>query len=130
MNLRTPTGPARFALALALAALGAGGCGRAARPADAPAPAAPLVALHFDGEQPPPAHHGVGLVQAFGTGTEATRADVLRSLREHGGRMGCDAVVRVAVHVGAKNAHAIGVCARRAPDGRGADDREGEGVDG
>jgi hypothetical protein len=74
---------------------------------------------------PAPTRDGVGLVQAFGTGTKATRDEVLRSLRERGDRMGCDEVVRVAVDVGAKNAHAIGVCARRADDERRADARDG-----
>ncbi len=73
---------------------------------------------------PAPARDGVGLVQAFGAGTKATRGEVLRSLREQGERMGCEEVVRVAVDVGVKNAHAIGVCARRAAEERRADARD------
>jgi hypothetical protein len=73
--------------------------------------------------EPASTRDGVGLVQAFGTGTKATRGEVLRLLRERGDRMGCDEIVHVTVDVGAKNAHAIGVCARRAAEERGADAR-------
>jgi hypothetical protein len=125
--VKRPTSMNRIVLAaLATLAVGAAGCNRAAAPPGAPSAAANAarVELHADHGALASDHEQVGLVQAFGTGDHATHADVLQALREQGARMGCDAVVRVSVHVGVKNAHAIGVCARRSAEERTADARD------
>lgn len=110
--------------ALAALCVGAVGCGRAAVPPGDPSAAANASRVELHPDHAPFAHEQVGLVQAFGAGDRATHADVSQALREQGARMGCDAVVRVSVHVGVKNAHAIGVCARRSAEERTADARD------
>jgi uncharacterized protein YbjQ (UPF0145 family) len=52
----------------------------------------------------------LGLVEAMGQGTEATRARVLRVLQAEAKAQGCDAVAKVRVTTGQTMTHAIGVC--------------------
>jgi hypothetical protein len=52
----------------------------------------------------------LGLVEAMGYGSEATRPHVLRLLRDEGRRQGCDGVAKVRVTEGQTMTHAIGVC--------------------
>jgi hypothetical protein len=66
----------------------------------------------YVGQAPTRPYVELGLVQAVGTGTEATKQAVLRSLRAQGRQMGCDALVNVDAQAGSLSAHAIGVCAQ------------------
>lgn len=66
----------------------------------------------YVGRAPTKPYVELGLVQAVGTGTEATRQAVLRSLQAQGQQMGCDALVNVDAQAGSLSAHAIGVCAQ------------------
>lgn len=66
----------------------------------------------YVGRAPTRPYVELGLVQAVGTGAEATKQAVLRSLRAQGQQMGCDALVNVDAQAGSLSAHAIGVCAQ------------------
>jgi hypothetical protein len=94
-------------------ALAAGGCATSGAPAT-PRPGSPArgCAALFVDRTPTRAYREIGLVQALSEGLRASEAEVLGALRREGGRMGCDAVVRVEVRAGETRAHAMGVCIR------------------
>jgi hypothetical protein len=99
-------------LVLAALVAAAAGCGHAEGQAASPNHAgqsAARPAVYVD-SVPARAYRELGLVQAYGTGTKASRGAVLDSLRQQGKSMGCDALAKVNVEVGDMKAHAIGVC--------------------
>lgn len=57
----------------------------------------------------------VAYVQAIGHGSDADVEDVTRALGNRAARLGCDAIVRVHVELGATRAHASGVCVNWLP---------------
>jgi hypothetical protein len=52
----------------------------------------------------------VGLLQAIGSGDQASTAHVLEALRAEGKRQGCDAIVLARAATGNVSAHASGMC--------------------
>ena len=52
----------------------------------------------------------VGLIQAIGTGDQASTPSVLDALRKEGKRQGCDAIVLARAASGQLSAHASGMC--------------------
>lgn len=52
----------------------------------------------------------VGLLQAIGTGDQASTPNVLEALRKEGRRQGCDAIVLARAASGSLSAHASGMC--------------------
>lgn len=52
----------------------------------------------------------VGLLQAIGTGDQASTPTVLEALRKEGRRQGCDAIVLARAASGSLSAHASGMC--------------------
>jgi len=52
----------------------------------------------------------VGILQAIGTGDQATTPNVLAALRQEGRRQGCDAIVLARAARGSLSAHASGMC--------------------
>ncbi len=68
--------------------------------------------LYLGEQRPAWRFYDVGLVQAVGFGDEATPEDMADALRVRGRDLGCDALVKVSVDVGASLAHGYGVCVR------------------
>ena len=52
----------------------------------------------------------IGLLQAIGTGDQASTPNVLAALRKEGKRQGCDAIVLARAASGQLSAHASGMC--------------------
>ena len=52
----------------------------------------------------------IGLLQAIGTGDQASTPNVLAALRKEGKRQGCDAIVLARAASGQLSAHAAGMC--------------------
>lgn len=52
----------------------------------------------------------VGLIQAIGTGDQASTPNVLDALRKEGKKQGCDAIVLARAASGSLSAHAAGMC--------------------
>lgn len=52
----------------------------------------------------------VGLIQAIGTGDQASTPNVLEALRKEGKKQGCDAIVLTRAASGSLSAHAAGMC--------------------
>jgi hypothetical protein len=82
---------------------------QAEAPTRATTPTATALPIYVE-HAPSKAYRELGLLQAKGTGAQASQAAMLGSLRERGKTMGCDAVTDVTVDVGERKAHAIGVC--------------------
>lgn len=70
------------------------------------------VELYLGAQRPSRPVYDVALVQAVGFGDDATAEDMARALRLRGYELGCDAIVRASVEVGASLAHGYGVCVR------------------
>ena len=64
---------------------------------------------------PPRPFVEVGLLQAIGTGDEASTPRVLAALRAEGRKQGCDAIVLARGSSGNLSAHASGMCVLWAP---------------
>ncbi|HEU4536581.1 MAG TPA: hypothetical protein VFS00_20795 [Polyangiaceae bacterium] len=105
---------AAAALASAAPVVGCGGGRSSGAKYAGQAAAAPPVYLETVPARP---YRERGLVQAYGTGTKASEAALLGSLRERGKSMGCDALANVNVEVGEMKAYAIGVCVEWADEG-------------
>lgn len=70
------------------------------------------VPIWVKGQDPARPYYDVAIVQAVGSGNESAPEDVVAALSARGGRLGCDAVVRVDVTQGTGRTHAAGVCVR------------------
>jgi hypothetical protein len=69
---------------------------------------------HLEGPEGPavrPARE-IALLEAVGSGSEATRSSVLAALTARAAALRCDALVRVRVDQGHTRSHAFGVCVR------------------
>jgi hypothetical protein len=68
--------------------------------------------LYLGDRRPARPVYELGLVQSRGFGRDANLEDVTSALAERAARLGCDAVVHVAVDRGYTMAHAVGTCVR------------------
>jgi hypothetical protein len=75
-------------------------------------PKAQGVPLYLAAQASPSVAQDIALVQAVGYGNEASPEDVTQALSARGASLGCDAIVRVQIHVGNTRAHASGVCVK------------------
>jgi hypothetical protein len=80
----------------------------------APQPRTDRAVEVYMADQPAPVrpYYEIALVQAIGSGTDATPEDIVSALTKKAAALGCDAVVRVFIDVGYSRAHAAGVCVR------------------
>jgi hypothetical protein len=79
---------------------------RTAPPVDRPA------FVYVEGQMPPGEFYELGLVQTIGFGSDADAEELVRVLAHDAAEAGCQAIVRVAIDMGATRAHASGVCVR------------------
>ena len=111
-----PTRHVAAACALALVALGCGSLHVWRYPLDAPAPpSAARPAIFFEGASPGGSVRELAMVEAVGTGTQASQEDVLEALLAEAARLGADAIVRAKVDCDGAQCHAWGVAVRRTP---------------
>ncbi|MEO8798687.1 MAG: hypothetical protein ABI551_12445, partial [Polyangiaceae bacterium] len=68
------------------------------------------IEVYVTGAPPHRAYYDVAIIQAIGHGTHADVEDVTHAIANRAARLGCDAVVRLHVELGATRAHASGVC--------------------
>ena len=68
------------------------------------------IVVYVTGAPPHRAYYEIAILQAVGHGSDADVEDVTHAIANRGARLGCDAVIRLHVELGATRAHASAVC--------------------
>jgi hypothetical protein len=68
------------------------------------------IEVYVTGAPPHRPYYDIALIQAIGSGSDADVDHVTHAIANRAARLGCDAVVRLHVELGATRAHASAVC--------------------
>jgi hypothetical protein len=108
--------PSNVRALLALLALAVGACGHTEVSAVVfrvpEAPRSPRVAVYFPRDPVTRPYYDVAMIQIQSGGSDATMGDVMEAFTHRAHALGCDALVRTQIALGAGRLNAVAVCVR------------------